>query len=446
MHPESGHTARLLVLLGCLAGSIATIDASPESTTLSPQAGARFIPIAEGWARNSVNTTIFRRNSVASHAGIQFAAFYDPRGEVVLARRKPGEASWETSHTGLKGNIHDAHNGISIMPDGAGILHLAWDHHNDPLRYCRTLGPDTMRLTPPLPMTGANESSVTYPEFHRLPDGDLLFLYRDGASGRGNLVINRLRAGSGEWTRAHDVVIDGEGKRNAYWQACIDDLGTLHLSWVWRESPDVASNHDLCYARSRDGGVTWEDSTGQALPLPIREATAEVVARIPQGSGLINQTSMTADADGRAIIASYWRPEGAAAPQYHIVRRTSAGWSTQQVGERALDFELGGGGTKRIPISRPQVVADGARCLVFFSDEERMRRVSVAICDDLARGVWSIEDLTADTVGQWEPTFDTELWRTRREVHLFVQRAAQGDGEQLGDLPPQPAGILEWRP
>jgi hypothetical protein len=32
---------------------------------------------------------------------------------------------------------------------------------------------------------------VTYPEFHALPGGDLLFLYRDGGSGGGNLAMNR---------------------------------------------------------------------------------------------------------------------------------------------------------------------------------------------------------------------------------------------------------------
>ncbi|MGH8020858.1 MAG: BNR repeat-containing protein [Opitutaceae bacterium] len=450
MYSKSRYGVRLPCALVCLGVSLATGGVSSKTPrsgdTILPRAGARFLPIAEGWAKNSINTVVFRRNSVASHEGTQFTAFYDPEGGVLLARRKHGDSSWQIHRTGLKGNIQDAHNSISLMPDGAGILHLAWNHHNDPLHYCRTLDPETLELTGPLPMTGKNELRVTYPELHRLPDGDLLFLYRDGASGNGNLVINRFRASSGEWMRVHDVVIDGEGARNAYWQACIDNSGTLHLSWVWRESPDVASNHDLCYARSHDGGVTWEDSRGRALRIPIRESTAEVVARIPQGSALINQTSMTAGPRGNPIIATYWRPDGARAPQYHIVRLTPEGWKIQQVGARTLDFELGGAGAKRIPISRPQVVAGASRCFVFFSDEERGRRVSVAACDDLERGLWSIEDLTEATVGQWEPTLDTERWRTNQEIHLFVQRTAQGDGEQLEDLPPQPAGILEWRP
>ena len=52
-------------------------------------------------------------------------------------------------------------------------------------------------------MTGKDEDDVTYPEFYRMPDGDLLFAYRSGASGRGNLVLNRydLKAGDGHVCR-----------------------------------------------------------------------------------------------------------------------------------------------------------------------------------------------------------------------------------------------------
>ena len=38
------------------------------------------------------------------------------------------------------------------------------------------------------PMIGNEEEDVTYPEFHLLADGGLLFVYRSGASGRGRFV------------------------------------------------------------------------------------------------------------------------------------------------------------------------------------------------------------------------------------------------------------------
>jgi hypothetical protein len=90
-------------------------------------------------------------------------------------------------------------------------------------------------------------------------------------------------------------LIDGQNKRNAYWQTCIDEKGTIHVSWVWRETPDVSSNHDMCYACSKDGGITWQKSTGEKYTLPITAATAEYAVRIPQKSELINQTSMATE-------------------------------------------------------------------------------------------------------------------------------------------------------
>ena len=37
----------------------------------------------------------------------------------------------------------------------------------------------------------------------------------------------------------------------------------------------MASNHDLAYARSRDGGLTWETSDGRPYTLPITAAFLE---------------------------------------------------------------------------------------------------------------------------------------------------------------------------
>ena len=85
-------------------------------------------------------------------------------------------------------------------------------------------------------MTGVDEGNVTYPEFYPLSGGDLLFVYRSGSSGRGNLVMNRYSLKEHKWTRVQDILIDGENKRNAYWQLYVDEKGTIHLSWVWRET------------------------------------------------------------------------------------------------------------------------------------------------------------------------------------------------------------------
>ncbi|MBC7721870.1 MAG: BNR-4 repeat-containing protein, partial [Pedobacter sp.] len=275
-------------------------------------------PIGLGWAKNAVNTAVFRKNSVVSFKGFQFVSYYDSVGFVVLAKRKINSQQWEVKRTNYKGNVKDAHNIISLMVDGDGYLHLSWDHHANALHYCKSIEPFGLELTPEIPMTGTKETKVTYPEFYRLATGDLLFFYRDGGSGNGNMIINKYNLKAKAWLRLQDILIDGEGKRNAYWQACVDAKGGIHISWVWRESGDVASNHDMCYAASDDGGITWHKSNGELYKLPITQATAEIVVSIPQKSELINQTSMTADEDGKPYIATYWKPTGTLVPQYQL--------------------------------------------------------------------------------------------------------------------------------
>jgi len=209
--------------------------------------GVQTVSIAEGWASNSINAVIFRRNSVVSHEDIQYVAFYDPNATVVLAKRRLGTPDWEIRRTPYKGSVADAHNSISIMADH-----------------------------------------------------------------------------------------DGEG------------------------------------------------------------------------------------------------------------------WNAVQVSQRSTPFSLSGGGTKRIPISRPQIVADPNgttdRAYMLFRDIERDDRVSLAICEDLRLGEWRFIDLTDYSVSQWEPSYDTELWARSKLLHVFVQKVDQGDGETLMPLSPQPVSILEWRP
>ena len=406
--------------------------------------------VDSGWAGNSVNTVIFRKNSLVTQGNTQYIAYYNARSFVVIGKRSLGAKTWQLQTTPYKGNTADAHNTISIMADGQGYLHMAWDHHNNPLNYARSLRPGTLELGARISMTGKTESSVSYPEFYKLPGGDLLFLYRNGASGRGNLVMNRYSLRTRQWSQLHDNLIDGEGQRSAYWQACVDAKGTIHLSWVWRESPDVASNHDLCYARSVDGGKTWEKSTGEKYVLPIKAATAEYACTIPQKSELINQTSMYADAEGHPYIATYWREAGSAVPQYHLVFHLGRQWQTHNLNFRKTPFSLSGAGTKRIPISRPQIIAwrTGRQlsAALIYRDEERSNRISMAINSNLQKPDWQLYDVTTTPVGSWEPTYDTELWKNKQVLNLFVQRVEQLDAEGKASMPPQMIQVVEWRP
>lgn len=432
------------------SASLSLFHSVKSQSVQADRLAATVTNVDSGWAANSVNTVIFRKNSLVTFGNTQYISFYNADGYVVVGKRTSGAKTWQLRQTQYRGHTADAHNTISIMTDGAGYLHLAWDHHNNPLNYCRSVQPGSLEMTDKTPMTGKAETSVSYPEFYKMPNGDLLFFYRNGASGKGNLVMNRYNVHTKQWTQLYDNLIDGEGARSAYWQACIDSRGTIHISWVWRESPDVASNHDLCYARSLDGGQTWEKSTGEKYTLPIRAATAENACTIPQQSELINQTSMYADAQGHPYIATYWREAASKVPQYHLVFNIGKEWKVQNLGFRTTAFSLSGAGTKRIPVSRPQIIAWQSGKLLsaalVYRDEERGNRISMALNRDLGQAGWQLYDLGTASLGSWEPTYDTELWKTRGILNLFVQKVEQVDAEGKAAMPPQMIQVVEWKP
>lgn len=432
---------RIIASLAAMTASCALMAQTKISTHLSE--------IAPGYSQTSVNTAVFRASSLVSadSAGVayQFACFYSPDGMLTMARRQRGSDTWQVRKADYRAKVEDAHNVASMAVDGEGYLHVSYDHHGHKLHYRRSVKPFSLELGAEEPMTGEKEDAVTYPEFHSLPDGGLIFLYRTGASGNGDMVMNAYDIRAHKWRRVQENLIDGEGKRNAYWQLTTDSKGRTHISWVWRETWKVETNHDLCYAYSDDQGKTWHKSNGETYTLPITAATAEVAWSIPQKSELINQTSMATDSKGHPYIATYWRSSDSKTPQYRLVWHDGKRWDMTEVGQRLTPFSLAGGGTKMIPIARPRLVIDGKKAYYIFRDAERGSRVSLFFSKNIKKGKWSVYDLTDYSVEAWEPSLDEELWRKERKLDIFTQTSFQGDGEKTVKHEAEPVRVLEVR-
>lgn len=394
--------------------------------------------IGLGWSNNSVNTVIFRNSALTSSKNWQFTAYYNPDGKMVLAKRKLNSNTWQTQITPYSGNVKDAHNSISMAIDNDGFLHVSWDQHDTRLRYAKSKKPFSLELGEEQSMTGDDEAKVTYPEFHNLPNGKLLFCYRSGSSGRGNMVMKLYDVKTQQWTSLQNNLIDGENQRSAYWQICVGKKG-IYMSWTWRESWDVSTNHDICYAFSADSGQTWEKSTGEKYDLPITKASAEMAWKVPQKSSLINQTAMNVDDAGNPYIASYWMSDNV--PQYKVIYFSEKKWKLIDTDFHQKPFNLGGGGTKSIPISRPEILVNKSMLYLLFRDEERNNKITLAYTN-LDKIQWKLTDLTNYSVGQWEPNFDKELWNEKEQLHIFSQNVSQADGEGLAKIDPQLVRVI----
>ena len=129
---------------------------------------------------------------------------------------------------------------------------------------------------------------------------------------------------------------------------------------------------------------------------------------------------------------------------------TGTKWEPIELNFRKTAFTLSGVGSKRIPIARPQVMVKGkgrnAAVLMIFRDNERGNRVSAVTIDKINNRKWKLSDLTETSVGSWEPTYDTELWKNRKVLNLFIQKVEQVDAEGVANIVPQVVQVLEWKP
>ena len=288
------------------------------------------------------NTASFDQEKILSVGRFQYTLYWDADKTLILVRRNLNGSSFQAlrfpAHA-LTINPRDGHRNTVVGASRQdGRLHLSWDHHCNPLRYTRsktgflTHPPETLSAADfepaqPLIPDDRLESTVTYPRFVHDHDGGLSFVYRQGSSGRGDTYTHRYDASTGTWTRTGTTGLfsrrgtyppwNNSPSRNAYTNDILyDSRGRLHVSWTFREAGRTwASNHDLHYAYSDDGGITWRNNAGdQVADLPAGDPIeladpGLVVWGIPVYSWLMNQTTMVVDSHNRPHVITYKLPE-----------------------------------------------------------------------------------------------------------------------------------------
>jgi hypothetical protein len=377
------------------------------------------------WSGHSVRFAL-----VANEKSI-LVAYYDSNRQMTVASRPRGVAHW-TYHKLPSWVGWDSHNYIAMAEDAAGHLHVLGNMHGDPLLYFRTSVAGDVRTLARVPVLAeaSLEQRVTYPVFLQDSAGRLILKYRDGGSGNGNEIYNVYDTATSTWRHLLAAPLtDGEGKRNAYFVGpTLGPDGYFHLAWVWRETPDAETNHDLSYARSRDL-VRWERSDGSALQLPITLARSEVVDPVPVRAGMINNNTVVGfDGAGRAMI-TFHKFDARGNTQIFVARREKSGWKLRQIsdwqnfrwdfhGRGSLDSRLfvsGAvpGGDQRVRVS---VIRDG-KPIDFLLDERTLERVGeragVTLAERLRHTMAVPEGMQINTVEDPGTTGISIAWTTR---------------------------------
>ena len=340
----------------CLSASAADADGRSPLSAEGPKV-VRALDVAPVWSGHPVGFALMTAGQR------QLIAFYDAKRRMTVGSRLLNESGWQLSP--LPSVLGwDSHNYVTLAVDHEGRIHLSGNMHCQPLIYFRTARPYDITSFRQIPaMVGQNEQKCTYPRFLHGAQGELIFTYRDGRSGSGDQYFNLWNPKAMAWGRLiESPLFAGGGKMNAYFSGPEQDkTGVFHVCWVWRNTPDCATNHDLCYARSKDL-VHWQRSDGRPLTLPITLATAEVVDPVPPGGGMVNgNTKIGFDLENRPVI-SYHKFDAEGKTQLYNARREAAGWKTYRTSDWDYRWEFHGGGTIHFEIGfgPVQVETDGA--------------------------------------------------------------------------------------
>ncbi len=261
-------------------------------------------------------------------ARLQYVAYYDDQRRMTVASRKLDSKRWKFQTLPSKVGW-DSHNYVTMAVDRLGHLHVTGNMHVNPLVYFRTSTPGDISSLKASTMTGEREERVTYPRFLTNREGELVFNYRDGGSGRGVRFYNKYDPDTRTWTRLLEKrLIDGGGERNAYPLGPVQGPdGWFHMVWVWRMTPDCATNHHLSYARSRDL-ISWESSAGRKVELPITfDQDFLLIDPIPVGGGIINGgAKLSFDPQQRPLV-TYHKSDPQGHMQIYAARPRKDQWT-----------------------------------------------------------------------------------------------------------------------
>lgn len=339
-------------------------------------------------SESGTNFVSFQQNAIMTYNGYQYITYWNKTGNVCVARKEITEGKWEivvlTDYVSPH-DLSDNHYNISMgICENDGTIHLSFDHHNDELHY-RISAADLVNTPATADWSAASfkavqnyfedgvvinsdkfYGAVTYPRFVTKPNGDMLFECRTGISGDGNSHLWEYSGNTQKWSYIGEYLHGrSDGMPTGYVNNCgyINGLhytpgGTrLHVSLVWRDTPNPPTNHDICYAYSDDDGRTWYNTAGTLIGTTGSTDVSKLlnlysegfqIMPLSQNRGLINQEGQAVDSKGGIhILQSYmlasesnstdWLGSRKNAYMHHIYQDEDGNWQSDKIAPSNID-------------------------------------------------------------------------------------------------------------
>lgn len=310
------------------------------------------IAIDKVWAGHPVGFCLY------TDGNRQYIAYYNAERQTVLGQRNLADDKFElhvlpaTTRETAGGTSTvvgwDSHNFLTLGIDKDGYIHLSGNVHVNPLTYFRSKNPnDISAMEQIFEMVGTEEKRTTYPHFMLTKEGELLYHYRDGGSGNGNEIYNIYNCENKSWKRLLDTPLtDGQGLMNAYQsQPTLMKDGWYHMYWVWRDTPDCSTNHDLSYMKSPDL-KNWFDAFGAPISMPATLSQKSlIVDPIPVEGGIINLAArLVLDKKNRPVFV-YHKFDSAGNTQLYVAQIKSNKWEYNVITNWDYRWFFSGGGS-----------------------------------------------------------------------------------------------------
>lgn len=402
---------------------------------------------------NRYNGSPHAQDNVWTDGSNQYVVYVDSDRNPVIAHRQTEDADFVATFdlAQIEGNPLDAptkddnHNLYSVATDSLGYIHVTGNMHggsgtSGPLRYVRSVRPHDITEWEAPPMVGTDEKWVAYPQFVERADGVLLLFYRSGMAGRGNEVLNRYDAGARKWYRVGRIM-NGRDTMSPYLHHVAVDRsggpthGVIHIAWEWRDSGGGGEgeqrNHDLSYARSTDGGLTWTRSDGSSYSIPIYFSAAERIDALPVGSGLTNAGGLEVDSNGRPHVV-YERGDATGTVRPYHAWHDGTSWNISAIdGVAPL-------GENRLPV----VTTNDGQTFVLFQSSGGRAGARV-MTKELTPGVDAAPFTVLDfPIGDAAITFDTRSLYEREQLTMLVTASSDGSAVESTNWDDQWGGVV----